>query len=312
VPSLTGVHASTLGEPAYAAAMDQADRLHEEVLSWYAGHARDLPWRAAAVSPWGVYVSEVMLQQTPVTRVLPVWQRWMTEWPTPRSLASSPSGEAVRAWGKLGYPRRALRLHAAAVAIVERFDGEVPAAYDDLRSLPGVGDYTAAAVAAFAFRRRHVVLDTNVRRVLARVVEGSELAPVSLTRHERDVAEALLPADGEQAAAWSVGLMELGALLCRPVNPRCAACPLRGQCAWRLAGHPPDEGPPRSVQAFAGTDRQCRGRLLDVLRAHDGPVTPAQLAAAWDDEEQRGRCVASLLLDGLLATCPDGSYALPD
>lgn len=291
--------------------MDQPERLHQAVLAWYAGHARELPWRAGDATPWGVFVSEVMLQQTPVARVLPVWLRWMADWPTPGALASSPSGEAVRAWGKLGYPRRALRLHAAATQMVSRFAGEVPATYDELRSLPGVGDYTAAAVAAFAFRRRHVVLDTNVRRVLARVVAGTELAPVSVTRGERDVAESLLPDDGAQAATWSVGVMELGALLCRPVNPRCSACPLRDDCAWRLAGHPPDEGPPRRVQTFAGTDRQCRGRLMDVLRAHDGAVTADQLAVAWNDEEQRGRCLASLLLDGLLTERPDGTYALP-
>ena len=291
--------------------MDQPDRLHQAVLTWYAGNARELPWRAAGTSPWGVLVSEVMLQQTPVARVLPVWLRWMADWPTPQALACSPSGEAVRAWGKLGYPRRALRLHAAATQIVSGFAGEVPATYEELRSLPGVGDYTAAAVAAFAFRRRHVVLDTNVRRVLARVVAGSELAPVSVTRGERDVAESLLPEDGAEAAAWSVGVMELGALVCRPVNPRCPACPLRDTCAWRLAGHPPDAGPPRRVQDFAGTDRQCRGRLMDVLRAHEGSVTADQLAAAWEDEEQRGRCTASLLLDGLLTERPDGTYALP-
>ena len=291
--------------------MDQTDRLHEAVHGWYATHARDLPWREAGATPWGVFVSEVMLQQTPVVRVLPVWHRWTADWPTPGALAAAPSGEAVRAWGKLGYPRRALRLHAAATAMVERFEGDVPSSYDDLRSLPGVGDYTAAAVAAFAFGRRHVVLDTNVRRVLARVVTGTELAPVSVTAREREVAAGLLPDDGSDAAAWSVGVMELGALLCRPVNPRCGACPLREQCAWRLAGHPPDDGPPRRVQTFAGTDRQCRGRLLDVLRAHDDAVTAEQLARAWTDDEQRGRCVASLLVDGLLTERADGAYALP-
>jgi A/G-specific adenine glycosylase len=291
--------------------MEDPERLHDAVLAWYAGNARDLPWRATDATPWGVLVSEVMLQQTPVVRVLPAWTQWMSEWPTPAALAASPSGEAVRAWGRLGYPRRALRLHAAATEILHRFGGEVPAAYDDLRSLPGVGDYTAAAVASFAHQRRHVVLDTNVRRVLARLVEGAELPPVSVTRRERASAEALLPADGAQAATWSVGVMELGALLCRPVDPRCQACPLRDDCAWRLAGRPPDEGPPRSVQAYAGTDRQCRGRLLDVLRGQEQPATPAQLVAAWSDEEQRARCLASLLVDGLVTECPDGSYALP-
>src|SRR3954470_7118450 len=145
--------------------MDSA--LGGEVERWYADNARDLPWRRPDVSPWAVLVSEVMLQQTPVARVVPAWQEWMQRWPTPADLAAEPAGEAVRAWGRLGYPRRALRLHTAARAIVEQHGGEVPASYDDLRALPGVGDYTAAAVATFAHGRRHVVLDTNVRRVLA-------------------------------------------------------------------------------------------------------------------------------------------------
>ena len=140
--------------------------LHQPILRWYADHARDLPWRRPEASAWSVLVSELMLQQTPVARVLPVHEAWLERWPTPASLAAEPSGEAVRAWGRLGYPRRALRLHAAAVAIVGRYDGAVPDSYDELITLPGVGDYTAAAVASFAFGRRHVVLDTNVRRVL--------------------------------------------------------------------------------------------------------------------------------------------------
>jgi A/G-specific adenine glycosylase len=291
--------------------MDDPERLHDAVLGWYADHARDLPWRRPGTSPWGVLVSEVMLQQTPVVRVLPAWHQWMTDWPRPADLAAAPAGDAVRAWGKLGYPRRALRLHAAATDVVTRFDGDVPPSYDDLRSLPGVGDYTAAAVAAFAFGRRHVVLDVNVRRVLSRVVAGAELPPVSLTRGERAAAERLLPADGRTAASWSVGVMEVGALLCRPANPRCPRCPLRADCAWRDAGHPPDEGAPRPVQTYAGTDRQCRGRLLDVLRGQLHPVTPDQLALAWADEQQRSRCLASLLADGLVTSRPDGTFALP-
>ncbi len=291
--------------------MDDPERLHDAVLGWYADHARDLPWRRPGTSPWGVLVSEVMLQQTPVVRVLPAWQQWMADWPRPADLAAAPAGDAVRAWGKLGYPRRALRLHAAATDVVARFDGEVPQSYDDLRSLPGVGDYTAAAVAAFAFGRRHVVLDVNVRRVLSRVVAGAELPPVSLTRGERAAAERLLPDDGRTAASWSVGVMEVGALLCRPVKPRCARCPLRADCAWRGAGHPPDEGAPRKVQTYAGTDRQCRGRLMDVLRDQLHPVTSDQLALAWTDEQQRSRCLTSLLADGLVTSRPDGTYALP-
>src|SRR6186997_1431523 len=183
--------------------------LHEPVLRWYDEHARDLPWRAPGATPWAILVSEFMLQQTPVARVEPVHRGWMVAWPTPAALAAEPSGEAVRAWGRLGYPRRALRLHAAATAIVEGHGGEVPADYDALLTLPGIGDYTAAAVATFAFGRRHVVLDTNVRRVLARVLRGEEFPSASVSRSERDLAASVLPEDDADAATWAVAVMEL-------------------------------------------------------------------------------------------------------
>ncbi|WP_036563155.1 A/G-specific adenine glycosylase [Nocardioides halotolerans] len=285
--------------------------LHRPVLQWYADHARDLPWRRPEASAWSVLVSELMLQQTPVARVLPVHDAWMERWPTPAALAAEPAGEAVRAWGRLGYPRRALRLHAAAVAIVERHGGEVPDSYDDLLTLPGVGDYTAAAVASFAFGRRHVVLDTNVRRVLARVVAGVELPGSSVTRAERDLAASLLPDDDATAATWAVAVMELGALACTAARPRCADCPVAHLCAWRAAGHPAYAGPPRRTQAWAGTDRQCRGRLMAVLREADGPVHASVLEAAWPhDDAQRSRCLETLVSDGLAArTGP--SWGLP-
>lgn len=289
----------------------EAEWLHRTVRQWYADNARDLPWREPGASPWGILVSEVMLQQTPVARVLPVWREWQGSWPRSADLAAAGRGEVVRAWGKLGYPRRALRLHEAATGIARDFGGEVPHDYDDLRSLPGIGDYTAAAVAAFAFGRRHVVLDTNVRRVLARVVTGDELPPRSVRRLERVTAEELLPGDGQQAAAWSVGVMELGALVCRVAAPRCDACPLRARCAWRLAGYPPDAGPPRPVQTFAGTDRQCRGRLLDVLRGSESAVHRSALEAAWDPREQRERALAGLLADGLVEQTGPDTYSLP-
>jgi A/G-specific adenine glycosylase len=254
-----------------------------------------------------------MLQQTPVSRVLPVHAEWLERWPTPADLAAVPSGEAVRAWGRLGYPRRALRLHAAATAIVDRHAGSVPDTYDELLTLPGVGDYTAAAVASFAFGQRHVVLDTNVRRVLGRVLGGTEHPPTSVTRAERDAATAVLPDEDPEstAARWSVAVMELGALVCTAADPRCADCPVTGQCAWYAAGRPAHEGPPRRGQAWAGTDRQCRGRLMAVLRDTDGPVDPSRLDAAWPDDEQRSRCLAALVADGL-AVCVDGHrYRLP-
>ncbi len=285
--------------------------LHEPLLEWYAEHARDLPWRRPEATPWSVMVSEFMLQQTPVARVLPVHAQWLERWPTPAALAAEPSGEAVRAWGRLGYPRRALRLHAAAAAIVERHGGVVPAAYDDLVALPGIGDYTAAAIATFAYGRRHVVLDTNVRRVLARTLQGVELPGASVTKAEREVALEVLPDDESTAATWSVAVMELGALVCTAANPRCGVCPVADLCAWRAAGHPAYDGPPRKVQTWAGTDRQCRGRLLAVLRASDAPVHRGRLDAEWSEEAQRVRCLASLVEDGLVVHAGPDTYTLP-
>ena len=284
--------------------------LHEPVLRWYDEHARDLPWRAPGATPWGILVSEFMLQQTPVARVLPVWTAWLAAWPTPAALAAEPAGAAVRAWGRLGYPRRALRLHGAAQAIVERHDGQVPASYDALRALPGVGDYTAAAVSSFAHRQRHVVLDTNVRRVLARAVSGTEFPSPAVTRAERDLATGLLPDEPAVAASWAVAVMELGALVCTAGNPRCDACPIAGRCAWLAAGRPAHDGPARTTQTYDGTDRQCRGRLLAVLRATDASVDRAALDAAWPEADQRERALASLVTDGLVVRSGD-RYALP-
>jgi A/G-specific adenine glycosylase len=281
------------------------------LLSWYAAAARDLPWRSAARDPWGVLVSEVMLQQTPVDRVVPAWEAWLHRWPAAVDLAREPAGEAVRMWGRLGYPRRALRLHAAAVACVERFDGRVPTAYDDLRSLPGVGDYTAAAVLAFAYGRRAVVLDTNVRRVLARLLDGAEHPRPSVTAAERALAESVLPDDDPTAAAWSIALMELGALVCTSASPRCSTCPVAASCAWVAAGRPAYDGPARPVQRFAGTDRQVRGLLLAVLRDAHGPVERASLDAVWDDAVQRERALDGLVADGLVDPLPDGRFSLP-
>jgi len=285
--------------------------LHEPVLRWYDEHARDLPWRAPGASPWGILVSEFMLQQTPVARVLPVWTAWLAAWPTPAALAAEPAGEAVRAWGRLGYPRRALRLHAAAQAIVERHDGQVPASYDALRALPGIGDYTAAAVASFAYRQRHVVLDTNVRRVLARAVSGTEFPSPAVTRAERQLATRLLPDEPAVAAHWAVAVMELGALVCTATNPGCDRCPLLDRCAWVAAGRPAHDGPARKVQTYAGTDRQCRGRLLAVLRDTEASVPKAALDPAWTDGPQRERALASLVTDGLVVALPDDRFALP-
>jgi A/G-specific adenine glycosylase len=291
--------------------MNPLPALHEAILEWYDGHARDLPWREPGASAWSVMVSEFMLQQTPVARVLPVHAAWLEQWPTPADLAAVPAGEAVRAWGRLGYPRRALRLHAAAAAIVAEHGGEVPVEHADLLALPGVGDYTAAAIAVFAHGRRHVVLDTNVRRVLVRLLEGREFPGASVTRAERTLAEQALPADDATAATWSVATMELGALVCTANGPACGRCPVADACAWRAAGYPAYDGPARKAQAWAGTDRQCRGRLLAVLRDSHGPVHRSLLEAAWSEAAQRERCLASLVTDGLLVPGPGDTYALP-
>jgi len=290
--------------------MDATTGLHDRVLDWYAENARDLPWRSEDVSPWAVLVSEVMLQQTPVARVLPVWTEWVRRWPTPGDLAAAGVGEAVRAWGRLGYPRRALRLHAAATAIGTRHAGVVPRSYEDLRALPGVGDYTAAAVASFAHRQRHVVLDTNVRRVLARTVGGAAVAAPTVTKAERALAASLLPDDPEGAARWAVAVMELGALVCTSASPRCTACPVADLCLWKQLGRPAAEGPARPAQGWAGTDRQCRGRLLELFRAAPQPLFAESLDAAWPAGPQRERCLTALVTDGLVVEVT-GGHTLP-
>lgn len=280
------------------------------LLDWYAGAARDLPWRADGRSAWGVMVSEVMLQQTPVARVLPIWQNWMTRWPDPAALARATAADSVRAWGKLGYPRRALRLHAAAQRIVDDFDGEVPSSVETLESLPGIGAYTARAIAAFAFGARTPVVDTNVARVLARVVSGQAQAGPSVTAATRESMESLLPAESASAALFSVAVMELGALVCTAAAPACTECPVRLDCAWQRAGAPTYSGPRRAAQRFVGTDRQVRGLLLDILRETTGPVTADDLGRVWIDAPQRSRALGSLLADGLVEQIADGRFVL--
>jgi A/G-specific adenine glycosylase len=288
----------------------------EPVLAWYARNARDLPWRAPGATPWAVLVSEIMLQQTPVSRVLPEYVSWMARWPTPAALAASPAGEAIRQWGRLGYPRRALRLHETATILVARHGGTVPADVDALRTLPGIGSYTAAAVASFAFGQRHAVLDTNVRRVLARLAAGQPVpaaASSAASVAERRLAESLLPAEPAVAARWSVAVMELGALVCTAASPRCDGCPVAGDCGWLAAGRPapPDGVARRRTQKYDGTDRQCRGRLLAVLRAAGDPVRRADFDVAWPARAQLDRALDGLVADGLVDPLADGRFALP-
>ena len=280
------------------------------ISAWFEENARDLPWRREGFSAWGTLVSEFMLQQTPVTRVIPRLTEWLERWPTPADLAAVPPGEAVRAWASLGYPRRALWLHAAAVQITERHGGIVPEDVDELLALTGIGDYTARAVAAFAYGHRHPVVDTNTRRVIARAVTGQgEPGPPS--RRDLDAMAALLPDEPVAAAVFNAAIMELGAIVCTSRSPRCEVCPVRDACAWRAAGYPEYAGPKKAVQKkFEGSDRQVRGLIMAELRATHHPVTAAEIEALWADAGQRDRALAGLVADGLAVPVEPGLYAL--
>ncbi|MGS2613065.1 A/G-specific adenine glycosylase [Micromonospora sp. LZ34] len=281
-----------------------------QVSRWYQENARDLPWRGPDVSPWAILVSEVMLQQTPVARVVPAWQAWLARWPEPSALAADTPAEAIRMWGRLGYPRRAVRLRECAVAIVQRHGGRVPDRLDQLLALPGIGTYTARAVAAFAYGQRHPVVDTNVRRVVSRAVAGEpDAGPV--TRPADLVAtEELLPAEPAAAALASAAFMELGAVVCTARAPRCDRCPVESVCAWRASGQAAPTGPTRRPQRYAGTDRQVRGLLLGVLREATGPVPRQRLDQVWTDDAQRSRALAGLVQDGLVEPVGADSFRL--
>ncbi len=280
-------------------------------LAWYARAARPLPWRAPGTTPWGVYVSEVMAQQTQVARAAEAWIEWMRRWPTPAALAASSPADAVRQWAGLGYPRRALWMHAAAARMVAEHDGQVPSTDVELRALPGVGEYTAAAVRAFAYGQRVPVLDVNVRRVHARLFDGTALPGPSITVAERAHHEAFLPGDAARAARLSQAVMELGALVCTARDPRCGECPVAASCRWLAAGRPASAAPARRQARFEGSDRQCRGALMRVLRAAHGPVPASALEAAWGDALQRARCLDALVADGLVVPLARRRFALP-
>ena len=283
------------------------------VAAWFALHARDLPWRRPGFPAWGTLVSEFMLQQTPVVRVIPRLEEWLIRWPQPADLAREPAGEAVRAWQSLGYPRRALNLHACAVAITERHGGAVPNDVDALLALPGVGDYTARAVAVFAFGARHPVVDTNIRRVIARAIDGLPDAASPNAKRDLPAMAALLPENDDDAARFNAGMMELGALICTAKSPKCDICPVAQQCAWRAEGYPATEVARRPVQKkYEGSDRQARGALLRVLRGTPHPVAAARLAESLPDDAARyGRALEGLLKDGLIVASDDDTFALP-
>ena len=283
------------------------------LIEWFEDSARDLPWRAPGFGAWGILVSEFMLQQTPVARVIPRLEEWLDRWPTPEALAADSPGEAVRAWQSLGYPRRALWLHACAVAITERHAGVVPSEVAALRALPGIGDYTSRAVAVFAYGHRHPVVDTNTRRVIARSIEGRDDAGPPSARRDLEAMERLLPHDEHDARRFNAAIMELGAVVCSARRPDCDICPVRSLCAWRRAGFPDTGGPKKKVQKrFEGSDRQVRGLVLALLRTSEATqgVSTGAVDAVWHDSVQLERAVDGLVRDGLLARTP-GGFALP-
>jgi len=282
------------------------------LLPWFDLHERPLAWREPGTSAWGILLSEVMSQQTPVARVEPVWREWMERWPDPASFAQASPADVLRAWGKLGYPRRALRLLECAQQIVSLHDARVPDDVDTLLELPGIGDYTARAVACFAYGRNVPVVDTNVRRVWRRAGEGRFLAGTASKAELAAVAE-LLPQDG-RGPRFSAALMELGALVCTATSPECGACPLRAECAWVAAGSPPpsaEELAKKRVQKFTGTDRQVRGLIMDVLRGSEEAVPQSAIDVVWPDAAQRSRALFSLLEDGLAEQDAQGLFHLP-
>ena len=279
--------------------------LHQPVLAWYKKNRRDLPWRNTDV--WGVLVSEIMLQQTPVARVLPIYIEWMKRWPTPAALAAASPAQIITAWGRLGYPRRALRLHECAKVISTQYRGRIPETQSELRELPGIGDYTSAAIIAFAFDGRSLVLDINIRRLFARVIDGVEVPTAAPTKSERQEREELIPSKNPHV--WAAATMELGALICTAKNPKCGQCPLADQCIWRSLDYPLSDQPKRT-QSWHGTDRQCRGVIVQALR--ENPVlSKKEIMQLWDVPSQVEKALLTLLEDGLLVEQKGQRFSLP-
>lgn len=280
------------------------------VIDWFAASARDLPWRNT--DPWGVMVSEFMLQQTPVSRVIPAWQSWMEVWPAPADLAQAAPADAIRMWANLGYPRRAIRLHATAVVLTEQHNNQVPRIYEQLIALPGVGDYTANAILAFAFNQPTVVVDINVRRVLARAWLGNAHPANSYSAVERKLAQSLVPQNPDLAPKWAAASMELGALICTATNPACTQCPIQKDCFWFTSGQPDNATKPRTQAKYEGSDRQERGRILRELRQAHSPVAINHLSANARDAHQFERAMASLFSDSMIVDAAPGFVSLPE
>lgn len=282
--------------------------------AWYRENARDLPWRRAEFhtefGAWGTLVSEFMLQQTPVNRVIPHMEAWLARWPNPTAQAAATPAETVTQWANLGYPRRALWLRSAAVEIRDRHDGVVPRDVGSLLALTGIGDYTARAVAVFAYGEHHPVVDTNTRRVLARAIDGRS-QPAPPARRDLVAMESFLEAIEEDSTVLNAATMELGATVCTARAPRCEACPIQTMCAWRAAGYP-DTGDTRRRQArYEGSDRQARGAALRTLRAAaPEPVALDAVLHDWPDAAQRDRAIDSLIADGLVEAS-EGLLSLP-
>jgi A/G-specific adenine glycosylase len=279
--------------------------LHQPVLVWYKKNKRDLPWRDS--DAWGVLVSEIMLQQTPVARVLPIYIEWMKRWPTPAALAATTPAQVITAWGRLGYPRRALRLHECAKVISTQYKGRIPDTESELRELPGIGDYTSAAIIAFAFEGRSLVLDINIRRVFARVIDGVEVPTAAPTKSERQEREKLIPSKNPHV--WAAATMELGALICIAKNPKCGQCPLADQCIWRSLDYPLSDQPKRT-QSWHGTDRQCRGVIVQALRENPA-LSKKEIMQLWDVPSQVEKALLTLLEDGLVVAQKRERFSLP-
>jgi A/G-specific adenine glycosylase len=279
-------------------------------LEWGAEHRRELPWRHTN-DPWSILVSEVMLQQTQVDRVVPHYERFLTAFPTPAACAAAGPAAVVRLWSGLGYNRRALNLSRAAAVMVADHDGAVPRDDTALRALPGVGPYTARAVRTFAFGDDVAAVDTNAVRVLARAVAGAPLG----VREATAIGDRLVPVG--ESWEFNQAMFDLGATVCTAARPDCARCPLRRQCAWRratstarmtAAGDVDVVDPWRSSpmarpqSTFAGSERQGRGRLVHALR--QGGVHRRDLAKAcgWPDDPARAdRVAAAVVSEGFAA-----------
>lgn len=290
-----------------------AENLYPPLAQWWNESARDFPWRFGKTDAWGVLISEVMSQQTPMTRVLPYWNSWMDVWPNPDALARATAAEVITAWGTLGYPRRALRLRECAQVIVMKHGGTVPSTYEELVALPGIGDYTASAVLSFFYHQRIPVIDTNIRRVLSRAIDGIESLGGSATASEKKIAQWALPANAEESVVWNQATMELGATVCTAKNPLCDECPIREQCEFARAGWPGlGQKRTRPRQSFSGTNRQVRGLILKALRGAQGHrLEYSDIQKVWNNFAQLDECIASLDDDGLIVIGENHSVALP-